>query len=238
MKKFLALFLALMMVFACCACSSNGGEDETTEDVKSEGVMTHAEYASAELDAQVVVECYVQATQSWWDNTITVYAMDNDGGYFIYNMACSQEDAAKLTAGTKIKVTGYKAEWAGEVEIVDATFEFVDTDKTKVYTAADYTELLGTDELIEHQNELAAFSGMTVEAIAYKNGEPGDDIYLTLSYNGVSYDFCVEVYLTGPDSEVYTTVGTLNVGDVVNVEGFLYWYEGVNPHITSIAVAE
>ena len=37
--------------------------------------------------------------------------------------------------------------------------------------------------------------------------------------------------------DVYTTVGALNVGDVVNVEGFLYWYEGVNPHITSITVA-
>ena len=29
----------------------------------------------------------------------------------------------KLTPGTKIKVTGYKAEWSGEVEITDATFE-------------------------------------------------------------------------------------------------------------------
>jgi len=27
------------------------------------------------------------------------------------------------------------------------------------------------------------------------------------------------------------------VGDVVNVEGYLYWYEGVNPHITAISVA-
>ena len=73
-----------------------------------------------------------------------------------------------------------------------------------------------------------------MEAIAYKNDEPGDDIYLTLSKDGTSYNFCVEVYLTGTDSDVYTTVGTLNVGDTVDVECFLYWYEGMNPHITSI----
>ncbi len=47
----------------------------------------------------------------------------------------------------------------------------------------------------------------------------------------------MEVYLTGTESDVYTTVGTLNVGDVVNVEGFLYWYEGVNTHITAISLA-
>ena len=81
------------------------------------------------------------------------------------------------------------------------------------------------------------FKGMTVEASSYKNDAPGDDIYLTLGLNGASYNFCVEVYLTGTESDVYTTVGTLNVGDVVNVEGFLYWYEGVNPHITAISVA-
>ena len=68
--------------------------------------------------------------------------------------------------------------------------------------------------------------------------EPGDDIYVTVGYNGDSYSFCVERYLTGPETEVYTTVGTLEVGDVVNMEGFLYWYEGVNTHITSVTVAE
>ena len=44
-------------------------------------------------------------------------------------------------------------------------------------------------ELILFQNEYVSFTGMTVENIAYKNDEPGDDIYLTLGYNGASYDF-------------------------------------------------
>ena len=200
-------------------------------------VMTHEEYIAAELDSAVTIETYVQANQSWWDNKVTVYCQSPDGAYFLYELACSEEDAAKLVPGTKILVNGFKGEWAGEVEVMDGTFEFVEDGDTFIAEALDVTELLGTDELINHQNEFVAFNGLTVEAIEYKNGEPGDDIYVTLGYNGASYSFCVEVYLTGTDSEVYTTVGSLNVGDVVNVEGFLYWYEGVNPHITSISVA-
>ena len=219
MKKFAALLLAFVMVFTLAAC----------------GTMNHEKYMAAEMDSEVVVETYVQATQSWWEDKITVYCQSEDGAYFVYELACSEEDAAKLVPGTKIKVTGTKGEWSGEIEIMDGTFEFVKGDPY-IAEALDVTALLGTDELIDHQNEKVLFKGMTVEAIEYKNGEPGDDIYVTLGYNGTSYNFCVEVYLTGPETEVYTTVGTLAVGDVVDVEGFLYWYEGPNPHITGITV--
>ncbi len=254
MKKFVALLLALSMVLAFAACAKTEEPAETTAapettaaavettaaaetEAVEAAVMTHEEYAAAALDSAVTIETYVQGHQSWWDNKITVYCQSPDGAYFLYELACSEEDAAKLVPGTKILVNGYKGEWAGEVEVMDGTFTFVEGGDTWIAEATDVTELLGTDELIAHQNELVSFTGLTVEAIEYKNGEPGDDIYVTLGYNGASYSFCVEVYLTGTDSDVYTTVGTLNVGDVVNVEGFLYWYEGVNTHITAISVA-
>ena len=35
---------------------------------------------------------------------------------------------------------------------------------------------------------------------------------------------------------VYNAVENLKVGDVIDMEGFLYWYEGMNPHITSVKV--
>ena len=197
--------------------------------------MTYADYVAAELDAKVTVECYVQGHQSWWNDQITVYAADEDGAYFLYNLVCSEEDAAKLVPGTKIIVTGYKAEWEGEVEIIDATFQFAGND-TYIAEAKDLTDLLGTEELIAYQNQLVSFKGLTVESITYKN-DGGDDIWLKLSKDGVSYSFTVEVYLTGTDSDVYTTVGSLNVGDVVDVEGFLYWYQGSDPHITGISLA-
>ncbi len=223
MKKFVAMLLALLMM-GCFAVA---------EEAPAAKVMTYAEYVAAELETEVVVDCYVQATQSWWDNKITVYAADKDGAYFLYEMACSEEDAARLVPGTKIRVTGYKGEWSGEVEIMDATFEF----DTYVAEPVDVTAFLGTDELIGYQNQLAVFKGLTVEKIEYKNGEPGDDIYVTVSLNGASYDFCVERYLTGPETEVYATVGALNVGDVVDVTGFVYWYNGVNTHITAVTPA-
>ena len=207
--------------------------------------MSYADYAAAELDSEVTVECYVQAHQSWWDNKVTVYAADADGAYFIYELACSEEDAAKLVPGQKIKVTGYKSEWSGEVEIVDGSFEFVDGD-TFIAEPLDVTDLLGKDELIDHQNQLVAFKGMTVEAydetgaaFAYKNAEEKtDDLYFKVSKDGATYDFCVEFYLCGQDTEVYKAVEALNVGDVVDLEGFLYWYEGANPHITAVKAAE
>ena len=263
MKKLISMLLALSMVLAFTACAKTETAPETTaapvettaaaeteaseteapveteaaETEAAAAVMTHEAYMAADLDSAVTIETYVQATQSWRDNKVTVYCQSPDGAYFLYELACSEEDAAKLVPGTKILVNGFKGEWAGEVEVMDGTFTFVEDGDTFIAEALDVTELLGTDELIAHQNELVAFNGLTVESIEYKNGEPGDDIYVTLNYNGASYSFCVEVYLTGTDSDVYTTVGTLNVGDVVNVEGFLYWYEGVNTHITAITLA-
>ena len=197
--------------------------------------MTYEEYVAAEIDDEVIIDAYVQATQSWWSDKITVYLADEDGAYFVYEMACSEEDSAKLVPGAKIRVTGYKGVWAGEVEIMDATFEFVDGD-SYIAEAVDITEYLGTEELIDYQNQLALFSGLTVVSIEYKDDKPGDDIYVTLSYNGAEYKFCVERYLTSPDTDVYKAVGELKAGDVVDVEGFLYWYNGVNTHITGVTV--
>lgn len=223
------------------------GSAATGDDAKSEGVMTYEEYVAAELDTEVVVETYVQAKQSWWEDKATVYSQDKDGGYFLYNMACSEEDYEKLTVGTKIKVTGYKAEWSGEVEIIDATFEI--EDGNYVAEAEDVTALLGSDELVDHQNKFVAFKGMTVEAskdadgndVAFLynwdgSGQDGDDLYFNVSLDGSTYTFTVESYLCDNTTDVYNAVKGLNIGDQVDMEGFLYWYEGVNPHITSLTV--
>ena len=77
------------------------------------------------------------------------------------------------------------------------------------------------------------------EAFMYNwdgSGSEGDDLYFNVSVNGQTYNFVVESYLCGKDTEVYNTVKNLNIGDTVDMEGFLYWYEGANPHITSVTV--
>ena len=112
------------------------------------------------------------------------------------------------------------------------------------------TALLGTDDLIKSQNMFVAFKGMTVEAskdadgndvpFLYKwngSGQDGDDLYFNVSVNGKTYTFTVESYLCDKSTDVYAAVKALKVGDKIDMEGFLYWYEGVNPHITSVKKA-
>ena len=256
MKKFLTLLLALLMALSIVGCGKT--EDQTDDkDTPDEGgdaavtVMTHAEFDAAAVDSPVTVETYIQARQGWWEKdgvgVATFYTQADDGAYFLYNMPCTKEDYdAVLVEGTKIRVSGYKAEWSGEVEIIDATWEVLDGD-TKTYEALDVTSLLGTDELIAHQNEKVAFKGMTVAAsndagapFLYNwdgSGSEGDDLYFNVTLNDTTYTFVVESYLCGPGTDVYEAVKGLNVGDVVDMEGFLYWYNGANPHITSVVKA-
>lgn len=253
MTKKLALIMVLVLAMSLVGCGKSESEEETTEvteettevveDVKSEGVMTYEEYMAAELETEVVIEAYVQAKQSWWEDKATLYTQDQEGAYFLYNVACSEEDYAKLVPGTKIKATGYKAEWSGEVEIIDGTFEILEGNY--VAEAADLTDMLASEDLIKHQNEFVSFKGLTVEdagegaAFLYNwdgSGADGDDLYFNVSLDGNTYSFVVESYLCDNTTDVYAAVKNLKVGDVIDVEGFLYWYEGANPHITSVTV--
>ena len=257
-KKVMSVAVVAAMALSVFACADTAAETAAeTEETVAAGLsldgleyMSYEEYDAADFDTEVTVLCMVQATQSWWENegqgVITVYAQDYDGAYFIYNMACSEEDAALLTPGTTILVTGYKSQWSGEIEITDATFEFVDH-QGEVFEPADLTEHFGDEDfLYAYQNEFFAMNDLTVEAIGengeaflYKydgSGSQGDDLYFRVTNGETSATFTVESYLTGPDTDVYQAVEGLNVGDTIDVQGFLYWYEGVNPHITSVVV--
>ena len=277
MKKLIAIMLALVMALSLVACAGNNDEpvadapaadapaadapaadapvaDEPVADEPAAddvAVMTYAEYAAAELDTAVVVETYVQAVESWWDGCMQIYAQSEDGGYYIYDLACTEEEAALLVPGTKIRVSGYKAEWAGEVEIIDATYEILEGSFTA--TATDVTDLMVTDELADHINQLVSIKGLTVApstdpdgnevAYLYKwdgSGSQGDDLYFNVASGENVYTFTVNAYMigTGSDSDVYKAIEALNVGDVIDVEGFLYWYENAQPHVTSVTVVE
>ena len=229
MKKFVSLLLLTVLVISLVSCGPK--------------TLSYEEFSKAEMDAEVTVDMYVQAHQSWWDNKITVYAADKDGAYFLYEMACSEEDATKLTPGTKIRVTGVKGAYAGEVEIMNATFEFLDSDDTYVAPAKDVTSIVGSDDLINDMNKFVAFKGMTVvaynengDAFEYQGGIQGKDIYFKLSNGTATIECCIESYLTDSTSDVYKAVEALKVGDTVDVEAFLYWYNGANPHVTKVTV--
>ncbi len=276
MKKFLILLLALVLVVAFAACENNeekttesttealteapetnettAGDDteETTEEDTSadetDGVMSYEEFDAAEIDAEAVIEAYVQAVQVYseqYGNT-SIYLQDENGAYFVYRYACTAEEYAKLTAGTKVRVEGVKAEWSGEVEITDAVITVLDGTYTAPVT--DVTDILADAEaLIKNQNKFVAFKNLTVVAskdaegndvaFLYKyngSGEDGDDLYFNVSDGTNTYSFTVETDLCAADSAVYAAVKALEIGDVINAEGFLYWYNGANPHITKV----
>ena len=234
--------------------SSEAGEDASqSSEAESAPVMSYDEYMAAEVDDAVTIQAYVQAKQSYYaeQGTATVYLQDQDGGYFAYDMACTQEDYDAMVEGTKIQVSGFKAEWSGEIEIMDGQLDEIIADDTFVAEAFDATSLLGTEELEEHQNEKVSFTGLTVApskdangnevAFLYNydgSGTQGDDVYfnVTVGDSEEVYSFLVESYLCGSDTEVYKAVEALEVGQTIDCEGFLYWYEGANPHITSLTV--
>lgn len=251
MKRIFALILVVACMLSIASCTVPGGNSEVDANKKSEGVMTYDEYVAAELESEVVIEAFVQAKQGWWNNKATIYLQDGKGGYLAYNANCTETEYNKLEEGTKVKFTGTKGEYKGEVELKDgATFEIVEGDKW-VAEPTDVTSLLGTEELINKQNMKVAFTGMKVEAKVDADGnecaffynwdnsgtEGSDsDLYFDVSVGGKTYTFVVEYYLCGPDTDVYKAVQALKVGDTVDMEGFLYWYEGANPHITKVTV--
>ena len=214
---------------------------------KSEGVMTHEEYMSAELNANVVIETFVQAKQALIGGKASIYTQDPDGGYFLYEAGLTDEAYQRLVPGQKIRVRGTKSEYSKETEILNAVIEPLDG----FWKAEpeDVTALLGTRDLVTYQNCHVRFSGMTVEpaaegsdeAFLYRwdgSGKEGDDLYFNVSKDGQTYTFTIETMLSDSSTQIYKDVQALKVGDVVDMEGYLYWYLGPSPHIISLTKAE
>ena len=243
MKKLTAILLVLVMMLGIVACAPADKPKETETQAPASTAMSHAEYLAAAQDAPVEIECYVQATQSWWDNKIVIYAQDKTGGYFAYNVSCTEAEAAKLVPGTKININGFKTFYKGMPEVADgATLTIIEGADTYIAEAVDMTDLLGKQELVDKAGMKAAFKGLTIAAINYKNDAPGDDIYVDLTLGDKTYSFCVERYLTDPETDVYKAFADLKAGDKVDIEGFVYWYDadedasgdGINTHITKV----
>ena len=90
-------------------------------------------------------------------------------------------------------------------------------------------------------NLFISMKGLTVKdygngkAFEYKNAEnKTDDLYVKFDKDGKEYEFCVEFYLCNNDTDVYKAVEGLKIGDVVDIEGFLYWYNVPNVHMTKV----
>ena len=263
MKKILLLLLSIMMAACAYGCQKKSDPQPEPDPVPTDDtvITSYADYTALPSDgsAVVTIEAYVQAAQSYWEGA-SLYLQDKDGGYFAYAAQISEEDYAKLvdstdyssgwkglSNGMKVRVEGTKSEWSGEVELVDATVTLVDDGDKWLSEAYDITASLPTDPA-EYINRRVKMTEMTVaaandESAAFLyswdgSGEPGSDLYFNVEKNGMTYTFVVESYLCYDGSDVYEAVEALEVGQVVDLEGFLYWYEGPQPHITSVTVKQ
>lgn len=237
--RFFAVLLAVMMIVAVCVAAT-----------AEQAVMTHAQFDAAQPDDPVTVETWVQAHEAYYkqNGTVCIHAQSPDGAYYVFDAKVPEETVEKLKPGVKIRVSGFKSVWEGEVEITDAKVEIIEGEPF-IAEPLDVTEMLGKDELEKHMNEFVSFKGMKVEAsndsgaaFLYKadgsgSREANSDVYFKVSKNGQTYQFSVRAYLCDNTTDVYKAAENLKVGDTVDMEGFLYWYNGANPHITSIKPA-
>ena len=252
MKSVLSLLCALVLILALTACAGTNTSSATstqTPSFSAKPILTsHEDFVAAELGTTVTVEAFIQAKQAWHEGKASFYTQTEDGAYFIYEMACTQEEYDALTIGTGLHITGKKSVWSGELEITEATFTTFEY--SFVADPRDVTNQVGSDDLIDYQNERVSFRGMTIVAQTGADGQPaaflyqwdgkgtqGDDLYFKAAVNDQILTFTVESSLCGADTDVYKAVEALKVGDVVDLEGFLYWYDGPNPHVTALTHA-
>lgn len=233
-KNLLKSSFLSVAIAAMCLLTSCGGEGSG-----------RAEFDAAEEQAVVTVETYIQAKfplNSW--GSTNIYAQDKDGGYYVYRYYCDQAKFDTLTIGQKVKITGTKASWAGEVEFGESHDTVIDVlDGKWVASPKNLTATVGNDEeMIKYQNCLVEFKNVTVlehdegknNGFAYKGDTEGDDIYIKLKCPNGTIECCVEVDFTNSESTVYKTAQSLKVGDKVTLQGFLNWYDMPNPHVSSI----
>ena len=235
MKKVLALVLAVAMLLCCVSAFA-----------EEAAVMSYADFVAAEVDTAVVVEAYVQsAAYNAEYGNVCLFLADQDGAYYVYRATCDDALAAQLTVGTKVKVAGFKSEWSGEVEIVDVSSIEVE-EGTYVAEAVDVTAELASDTLIEKINQLVAVKDAVVAdyngaAFSYAwdgSGAAGanSDLYFNVTVGDAVYTFTVESDECPEGSDVYTAVTNLKVGDTIDLEGFLYWYNGAQLHVHTVTV--
>ena len=248
MKRIITVLLVMSLVLGLAACGQQNNNNSSGPKA-----MTYEEYMAAADEAKVVIEGYVQVyAYSAQYNNVNMFIMDDNGGaYYAYRADCSADQAKKLTEGLHVRVSGNKGNFKGEIEIQEhCTFEVLSG--TKIYPAADISDSLNNYKALEAMmNQKVAVRGLVVEdiydgdgkeaAFLYNwdgSGQAGanNDVYFNASYNGVTYNFVVESDEFAEGTDTYVSATRFSVGDVIDIEAFMYWYNGPNMHVSKISV--
>ena len=267
LKKLFAISaIAGVALLASC---NNGGETttetkapETTTETVTEtttkapeptttvatNVLSYDEYIAAEVGSEVTIEAYITGRTTWYNNAASFYLADDNGGYYVYNLPCTEEEYASLLIHKKLQVTGAKAEWKGEVEINCQTatenggWQLCDGEDFNP-SSTNITSI-AKEALDNYKNQSVKALGLTVTKAPYTNFEDftlepkaGVDVYFEVKDDaGNESTFVVEAYLENSQygSDVYNAVCALNVGDRIDLEGFVYYWENPQLQVTGL----
>ena len=144
-----------------------------------------------------------------------IYVQDATGAICV-RMA---EKPTDLALGDTIIGTGSKDVYNGLPQLGSSTYE--KSEGCELSAKEITLNALSTDDICAY----VKLSGLTVTEVFDNNGQYANpNIKLSDGENEI------ELYKA--------VVGNIKVGDVIDMEGYLYWYEGVQPHIVTITVAE
>ena len=190
---------------------------------------TFAEYAAAEVDEPVtvagLVSGVVSKTTGSQTNGLYIQDLNNEGGYYVYNLTDDVYETVK--PGMTVKVKGVKALYNGTYEVVDASVEVVDSE-IKAVVPVDYTDLVanaaGLDaaELVEKQGMLVTIKGVTIL-------EAGDNGYYYFQAAGHKVYLRISSSNNPTSKEALETIKAVhaaNYGNTADVTGLITLYSG------------
>lgn len=234
-----AIAAATIFGLASCKNEKPAVTTNTTEasnkSVDSDGTLSYSEYVAKNDGDEVCIDAYITGKQSWWNNMAVIYLADDNGAYFAYNLACTEEQYnTELKIGNNIKVSGEKTTYNGQVEVMNPTYVLLTG--TKLYDAKTVT----ADKIGDYPSQKVKVENLTVVSFD-TNAESvaaGNDLYYTVTDGTTNYQYAVESYLTNKETQTYKTVKDLKAGDVITVEGFVYYWYTAQIQTTAITVTQ
>ena len=192
--------------------------------------FTWAEYVAAAKDDTVIVKGVITAimAKSKGNSYNCLYLQDNDGGYYAYNMATDPVTDDKLEVGMTVRVTGTRDTYNGTYEIMKATVEIVDSNKTPA-TAVDFTEKyqkatsLKDEALTAQQGMLVTLKGVEITGEDTSGGYYKFKLGEFESYIRISSSVCP---ITKDEQETLKKGHAEHTGWTANVTGLICVYDG------------
>ena len=186
--------------------------------------LTWAEFVAAEDDTAVVIKGVIGGIVNT-DSKHELYLQDNDGGYYVYNLAVAEMEGLQI--GTEIRVRGTRDTYYGVNQVVNADVEILNADPVAV-VAEDITEAFVNAEstkdkaLVALQSKLIKLTGAVVlgqdaSDSSYYNFKIGNK----KTYVRISSSACM---FGTEDQKAFKDAVAANIGKTAVVTGFISVY--------------